>query len=228
VESSGCGVWQWTRQLIGIFIAISENLGLLTNEIQGGQWNKYFACGQSACWGVQQTESRVHRFRNDAVPKDFIDVTNTLDEKGSNPIWKVLDFVAFGVGDVWVFAVDGKAVWSERLGEVYPELLELLKEAVSEKGKVVRRVKNIALSPVQENIFWIEYQDCGRRYHVPEEWRRQVHEYTRFWYRLYGRKGYLEFEPGEVGMSTAVPGVLWGVVAVAKITSDLACCCAIM
>jgi hypothetical protein len=128
----------------GTYAAISENLDVLINETKGGGRTSHFACGESACWGVQYKASGSHTFQNDAVPQDFITATGTLGEKGRKPTWQTwytVDFVTFGLGDAWVFGVDGKPVWSEKLGERYPKLVKLLKDTLSEKGDVVRKVK---------------------------------------------------------------------------------------
>jgi len=207
----------------------SENLDILTNRIDEGGWIEYFACGQSACWGIKWDDIAGHTFRNNAVPNDFIKAVNA-PAKGNVPMWRDLNFVAFGVDNLWVFGARGKAFWSQRLGEVYPGLVKLLQATVSEKGELIRKIKHVALSPVQENIFWIEYHDGKVLCHLPQEWRTQVFEYTQYLHRLPGRERFLKYRGiRSVGPVPGLAGAAGGGAGAALTAIEVAgCCCNVM
>jgi len=188
------------------YTAISENLDILINETKEGGRIPHFAFGESTCWGVQDKGTGAHTFHNDAVPRDFISATDKIGEKGRKPTWQTwyaVDFVTFGLDDVWAFGVSGKPVWSEKLGERYPKLAKLLNVTLSTNGDVVRKVKNIELSPVSEDQYWIEYYDGKVVYNLPGEWVTEINEYAESRYRL---PRLTDPDDGEDGAAAAIVG----------------------
>jgi hypothetical protein len=201
----------------------SEDLDILTKQEKGGGWTRHFAFGQSACWGVQYEATNTRTFQNDAVPQDFIDATEALGKKGRKPTWKTWDtvnFVAFGVGDVWVFGVGGKPVWSEKLEERYPKLVKMLNATLSAEGKVARKVRNIELSPVDQDTYWIEYCDGRVASHgLPGEWAPKIDEYTASQYHLPNPGERSDFSNSQVAAGTTGAGA---------VAATLTGCCEIM
>jgi len=179
---------RYDREQGGTCWITSKDLDILTKLAKQGGWTRHFTMGQSVWWGVQYEPTRSRIIRNDSVPQDFVDATDALGEKGMKPTWQTwdkVDFVAFGVDDAWVFGVEGKPVWSKKLEERYPMLVNMLNATLSAKGEVIRKVRNIELSPVDQDMYWIEYYDGQVASHgLPGEWAAKIKEYTASQYHL--------------------------------------------
>jgi len=205
LNADGC-LWQARRWIT------SGDLDILTSQGTGGGWTRHFAFGQSACWGVQYEATSPRTFQNDAVPQDFIDATDALGKKGRKPTWRTWDtvnFVAFGVGDAWVFGVGGKPVWSEKLDETYPKLVKMLSATLSAEGKVVRKVRNVELSPVDPDMYWIEYYNGQVASHgLPREWATKINEYTAPQYHLPNPGEQRDYSNGQVVAGVTGAGAL--------------------
>lgn len=173
----------WLRCKVGkedVHWTISEDLDVLIKETKEEGWIRHFAFGESAGWGVQFTAGPCHTFQNNAVPQDFTNETNALSTKPTWRTWDHINFVAFGVGNTWVFGVDEIPTWSKTLEENYPTLAEMLNANKSGKGDVRRKIHTIALSPDDKDYFVMQYHDGQVVSRVPGDWAKEISEYADF------------------------------------------------
>ncbi|KAF9525254.1 hypothetical protein CPB83DRAFT_897128 [Crepidotus variabilis] len=78
--------------------------------------------------------------------------------------------VSFGAGDQWIIIRDdGSIAFSPGL----KELVNLLKQHRAQS----RKVKYITLSLVEEDRWFVEFEDGSTAYRLPESWHEQIEEY---------------------------------------------------